>query len=60
MARRCGQGVRADVKVCVRRYAVDVRRMGLGCVLERGGHGEVSHWKDLDRDSCASRPDVEH
>jgi hypothetical protein len=34
MPRRCGQGVRVDVKVYVRGYAVRVRRMELGYVFQ--------------------------
>jgi hypothetical protein len=66
--------VRVDVKIYARRYVVDVRRMGVECAFQRTENtkvrkirrdpkdiredDEVCHWKGLDRDSCASLPDV--
>jgi hypothetical protein len=34
MARRWVRGVRVDVKIYARRYAVDVQRMGIGRVFQ--------------------------
>jgi hypothetical protein len=74
MARRCVQGVRVDVKIYARRYAVDVQRVGIECAFQRTENtkvrknqmrskdvredDEVCRWKGLDRDSYASLPDV--
>jgi hypothetical protein len=34
MVRRCVQGMHVDAKIYTQRYAVDVQRMGIGCVFQ--------------------------